>query len=183
MAQLTSRTELTEPADNDLLHIIDTSDTTDGALGTSKKIQHSNLMKGIDADNVDIADAEAHFTADNVEDALEELFETTDGIHGLAEDVNVLGNRNAAGEYVQRGTATNVQDKSSATIMVYQGNSDTFTFPVAFSNTPLVFLSCADGWAGFGTAYQTNTSSFKLLCGFAGGATGKPTFNYLALGT
>jgi len=45
MAQLTSRTELTEPADNDLLHIIDTSDTTDGALGTSKKIQHSNLIK------------------------------------------------------------------------------------------------------------------------------------------
>jgi len=45
MAQLTSKTELTEPADNDLLHIIDTSDTTDGALGTSKKIQHSNLIK------------------------------------------------------------------------------------------------------------------------------------------
>jgi len=53
MAQLTSRTELTEPADNDLLHIIDTSDTTDGALGTSKKIQHSNLMKGIDEDALD----------------------------------------------------------------------------------------------------------------------------------
>lgn len=48
MPSLTTRTELTEtPADNDLLHIIDVSDTTDGANGTSKKIRRDNLVAGL----------------------------------------------------------------------------------------------------------------------------------------
>lgn len=45
MANLTTRTELaTTPADSDILHIVDVSDTTDNAAGTSKKIQVSNLI-------------------------------------------------------------------------------------------------------------------------------------------
>lgn len=45
--RLTDRTELaTTPASNDLIHIVDVSDTTDNASGTSKKIQYSNLVSG-----------------------------------------------------------------------------------------------------------------------------------------
>jgi len=44
--KVSSLTELTTPASDDLLHIVDTSDTTDGAAGTSKKVQVSNLPAG-----------------------------------------------------------------------------------------------------------------------------------------
>ena len=49
MGKLSARTEATTVADNDLLHLVDTSDTTDGVDGTSKKIQASNF-KAITAD-------------------------------------------------------------------------------------------------------------------------------------
>ena len=58
MAQLTSKTELTTPADDDLLHIIDVSDTTDGANGTSKKIEKSNLISGLTASDITDFDTE-----------------------------------------------------------------------------------------------------------------------------
>jgi hypothetical protein len=41
---LTDRTELTTSASGDFLHIVDVSDLTDGAAGTSKKIQKSNII-------------------------------------------------------------------------------------------------------------------------------------------
>lgn len=47
MANLTTRTELaTYPATEDLIHIVDVSDTTDNASGTSKQITISNLLSG-----------------------------------------------------------------------------------------------------------------------------------------
>jgi len=42
-ARLTDKTELTTPDDNDFLYIIDVSDTTESAQGTSKKIRKSNI--------------------------------------------------------------------------------------------------------------------------------------------
>lgn len=48
MAILTTRTALAEtPASGDLLHIVDVSDTTDNAAGTSKKITRANLVGGL----------------------------------------------------------------------------------------------------------------------------------------
>ena len=41
--KVTALTELTSPASDDVLYIVDTSDTSGGASGTSKKIQVSNL--------------------------------------------------------------------------------------------------------------------------------------------
>jgi len=44
-SKLTDRTELAAaPADGDLLHVVDVSDTTGSSDGTSKKIQVSNLL-------------------------------------------------------------------------------------------------------------------------------------------
>ena len=45
MTILTDKTELTAPATGDFLHIVDVSDTTDNAAGTSKKITTANLAK------------------------------------------------------------------------------------------------------------------------------------------
>lgn len=51
MAKLTARTELAAtPADGDLVHIVDVSDTTDNAAGTSKKITRVNLVGGLQAE-------------------------------------------------------------------------------------------------------------------------------------
>jgi hypothetical protein len=41
--KVTALTELTTPASDDVLYIVDTSDTSGGASGTSKKVQVSNL--------------------------------------------------------------------------------------------------------------------------------------------
>lgn len=48
MAILTDRTELSEaPNNSDLVHVVDVSDTTDNAAGTSKKLTISNLLSGL----------------------------------------------------------------------------------------------------------------------------------------
>lgn len=50
MANLTDRTALLgTPANDDVVHIVDKSDTTDGAAGTSKQISVSDLLSGVPA--------------------------------------------------------------------------------------------------------------------------------------
>ncbi len=44
--KVTALTELTTPASDDVLYIVDTSDTSGGASGTSKKVQLTNLPAG-----------------------------------------------------------------------------------------------------------------------------------------
>jgi len=44
MPKLTDQPELTSLADNDLAHVVDVSDTTSGANGTSKKITYTNIF-------------------------------------------------------------------------------------------------------------------------------------------
>jgi len=47
-AKLTSKTQITTPADGDWLHTVDVSDTTDGSTGTSKKITRSDFLGALD---------------------------------------------------------------------------------------------------------------------------------------
>ena len=47
MAKLTTRTVSGTPAEGDLSHIVDVSDTTDNAAGTSKKLTIEDLRKAI----------------------------------------------------------------------------------------------------------------------------------------
>lgn len=46
VTKLTDKTALTTPASDDLIHIVDVSDLTGGAAGTSKKITKANLVGG-----------------------------------------------------------------------------------------------------------------------------------------
>jgi len=66
MAKLTDKTELTTPADDDLLHIVDISDTTGSPQGTSKKIQVSNLTAKSSIYISSTTNAEKTRTNDNV---------------------------------------------------------------------------------------------------------------------
>jgi len=50
--KLTDLTELTTPADNDFLYIVDVSDTTESAQGTSKKIRKDKVDSGVSKENI-----------------------------------------------------------------------------------------------------------------------------------
>ena len=56
MPKLTSRLELTAASVEDLVHVVDVSDTTSGTGGTSKKITLGNIAKGVGLDLRGVAD-------------------------------------------------------------------------------------------------------------------------------
>lgn len=63
--KLTDRTELSvAPASDDFLHVVDVSDITDDALGTSKKIKYSNFVSEITADVSEITTDVSEITTD-----------------------------------------------------------------------------------------------------------------------
>lgn len=81
-------------------------------------------------------------------------------VHGLPASANVLGNRNAAGEFIQRGTAT---------LIVLSGTSAkqlVITFPVAFSSLGGILITADEGLIGAGefvnpTVDLLSTTSFR----------------------
>ena len=56
MPKLTSRLGLTAASVEDLVHVVDVSDTTSGTGGTSKKITLGNIAKGVGLDLRGVAD-------------------------------------------------------------------------------------------------------------------------------
>jgi hypothetical protein len=63
MAKLPSRSPLTVPVENDLMHVVDVSDTTDDPLGTSKKMELSYIKAITNANKVVIVNKLADFPA------------------------------------------------------------------------------------------------------------------------
>jgi len=93
-------------------------------------------------------------------------------VHGLPASVNVLGNRSAAGEFVQRGSGNQTGGSSAQSIYP---NTFAITFAVAFSSTPIVVagsttsggFTCVGGaqtvsTTGCNVCVMTNTSSSTL---------------------
>jgi hypothetical protein len=101
-------------------------------------------------------------------------------VHGLPASVNVLGNRNAAGEFIQHGSATVAG--SSLAISLSNYRTQAVTFPVAFATVPRVVVGGSN--TGFPvTATGASTTGFTMLA--FGDAAIPATYvgNYLALGT
>jgi hypothetical protein len=59
-------------------------------------------------------------------------------VHGLPSGANVLGNKSAAGEFVQRGINTAGGGSTNSGNYVHYSASATITFAVAFSSSPVV---------------------------------------------
>lgn len=59
-------------------------------------------------------------------------------VHGLPASVNVLGDRTAAGEFIQHAVTGNIASANEA-LSVFYSNSNAITFAVAFTSTPRVF--------------------------------------------
>lgn len=79
--KLTARTALTSIASNDLLHVVDVSDTTDSAGGTSKKITQDNLIPDASATvkgKVELATTAETATGTDATRAV-----TPDGLHDM----------------------------------------------------------------------------------------------------
>jgi len=74
--KLTDLTELTTPADNDFLYIVDVSDTTESAQGTSKKIRKDKVDSGASKENIAnksdtyTTDTEKYYSATYINEAL-----------------------------------------------------------------------------------------------------------------
>ena len=86
-------------------------------------------------------------------------------VHGLGASVNVLGNRNASGEFVQRGTINPGTGGSSA-ISFFSPSIVTVTFTSAFNAAPIVLGGgMTDDNASFSgsLAHKITTTTFDFM--------------------
>lgn len=101
-------------------------------------------------------------------------------VHGLPASANVLGNKSAAGEFVQRGSQT--LGSYNQTMTVYFNNSGNANFPVAFpGGTPYFIVNTIDAypsWAG-GQMLSSTQYSFAV---FHNASTGTITVHWIAIG-
>ena len=104
-------------------------------------------------------------------------------VHGLPASVNVLGNRTASGEFIQR-LGTDDQTLGSVDRPVYEANG-TITFAVAFSANPIVVTGGAessntDQWAG---VRNISTTAFLLSTFGINSGVSMTNIGWVALGT
>jgi len=106
-------------------------------------------------------------------------------VHGLGASVNVLGNRNAAGEFVQRGTSS-ISAALGSAISISAANAAAVTFPVAFSANPIVLLTLYNTAQGLGaciSAGTLSTTGFTPAVYGTASATATGTLHWIALGS
>lgn len=85
-------------------------------------------------------------------------------VHGLGASVNVLGNRSAAGEFIQRGTFNPNSVGTSASTDVFVGAALTVSFAVTFATAAYVpYAGLGDTDIGqLGSVSSITTSSFSI---------------------
>jgi hypothetical protein len=102
-------------------------------------------------------------------------------VHGLPANVNVLGNRTGAGEFIQRGTADPAVCSNATT--VYRNTATGISFAVAFTACYGVFVSTTsgadNGWFG---VIQTSTTSFYVTSFATGNTTDYAEISFIAFG-
>lgn len=100
-------------------------------------------------------------------------------VHGLPASVHVLGNRNAAGEFVQHGVSGDVS--TSAATSFTQAGEVAVTFPVAHAAAPRVFAG--GNYIGAILCYAKDISTTGCTLGAVRGDTQTVKINYITLGT
>ncbi len=102
-------------------------------------------------------------------------------VHGLPASVNVLGNRSAAGEFVQRATAANANTSANNSLDATWNSSAVITYPVAFTSAPYVVgvNKGTDVLVSIETANVT-TTTFSLFAFYSSNVVA--TLGWIALG-
>lgn len=103
-------------------------------------------------------------------------------VHGLPASVNVLGNRNAAAEFIQHGAATTANTTETAGNVNSSDNDAAVTYPVAFGSAPRVFAQTTTGARSTGCVASITTTGFNLR-GLGGSTVLNLSANWLAIGT
>lgn len=133
-------------------------------VGNVAATQVQAAIAELDSEKVDTPSLSAHTGAST-------------NVHGLPASVAPLGNRNAAGEFVQRGNATANGTLVPYSLTHYRGI--TINFPVAFSATPRVMVSSL-----FPAAVQAISSTGCTVFVWGDSSlTAVNAINYLAIGT
>lgn len=141
-----------------------------GSVGTAELADGAVTSGKLDATiNNDLAAASSHIGA-------------SAQVHGLPANVNVLGDRDAAGTYVQSGSSagSGTAGGAGSWTTVAMGS---ITFPVAFAAVPRVFVTVTGG-NNVGPAYAGNvtTSGFTANAMAIASQAWNSTFDYMAKG-
>ena len=121
--------------------------TAMGSLGTTTTVLHGNASGAPTFASVDHT-ADVTNVGTNTHAQIDTHIAASAAIHGLPASVNVLGNRAAAGEFVQRGTVDpGATSGANADVFIVSAG---VTFAVAFSSTPFV--------ASAGTTHSSATN-------------------------
>jgi hypothetical protein len=127
-----------------------------GAAGVPAEISFSAVGLSL----LQAADAAAARSAIAAVDNTHQNQTVGPSLHGLGSNVRVLGNRNASGEFIQRGSA----DASPAAVALsptsLQYSDIPVTFAAAYASAPLVF--CAATAGAFANAVSPTTTGFTM---------------------
>jgi len=171
-SKVSALTGLTTPSSTDELYIVDVSDTTDGASGTSKKITHSNFYK---VDTIAENTSAAGVTIDGVllKDSIVKVTGTNGLVFDLANDITVTAsNPSAARVATIPGLAANdtfvfLAETQTLTNKTVELTSNTITFPaVRVSNSANQSINDSSD-----TALSWNTEDFDTGMHAAGNPT------------
>lgn len=137
------------------------SDGTDTVASTIR-LPNSALTNGqLAIGSTGAAASAATLTAGNGITVTNGAGSVTLAVAGLPASVNVLGSRDAAGEFIQRST-TNRTFSSSTDVTITDTQTSAITFTVAFSATPTVVFSVRNnsGVRGCGMLTAVSTTAF-----------------------
>ena len=106
-------------------------------------------------------------------------------VHGLPASVNVMGNRTAAGEFLQHATTGQTMGAFGTGATLDTGATQTVTFAVAFSASPtVVAMYLSNGTIVAGALTARSTTSFTLQpLGIANGNPTAEEINWIAVGS
>lgn len=89
------------------------------------------------------------------------LIDNVANVHGLGANVNVLGNRDASGEFIQRATVDTAVPASSTALSSRVTATDTYA--VAFNNIPRVMMAgVTPNEATWAEAHSVTTTGFSI---------------------
>jgi len=101
-------------------------------------------------------------------------------VHGLGANVNVLGDRDASGHFVESATITTTALTSND--FTLYGATRAVTFATAYSATPVVVVGGAGGASNhWGSAVSIGTTGFTMQ--LFGSGTNTRTTDYISIGT